>query len=429
MRSITHLLACSLLTGLACAMAPTRAMLDSIAVSYVKQALAAGLHDADYVDAYYGPPEWKAEADKAKRPLAEVRRAVQALRRDIAAIDPAGLDAITQLRHKFLAKQLRALDTRLAIVGGQRFPFDEESRLVFDAVAPEHTAAYYDAVLTDLDKALPGPGPVAARYQAFRNQFVIPPAKLDAVFRAAIAEARARTLKHIALPANESFRLEYVTGKSWSGYNWFQGNAASLIQINTDLPIFIDRAVDLAAHEGYPGHHVYSTLLEQQLLKGRGWMEFSISPLFGPNGVIAEGSANYGIEVVFPGAERREFERRVLFPLAGLDPRRVEEYYRVLEITRRLSFAGNEAARRYLDGEITAAQAAAWLQRYSLMEPARAQQRVKFIDQYRSYVINYNYGQQLVADYVEAQARGDAARRWAVFTDLISTPRLPSGLR
>ncbi len=106
------------------------------------------------------------------------------------------------------------------------------------------------------------------------------------------------------MPANESFKLEYVTNKSWSGYNWYQGNASSLIQINTDLPIFIDRAVDLAAHEGYPGHHVLSTLLEQKLMKGRGWMEFSINPLFGPNGVIAEGSANYGIDVVFPGGER-----------------------------------------------------------------------------------------------------------------------------
>jgi hypothetical protein len=429
MRSATLFLACSLLTGLACAMAPSRPTLDSIAHSYVKLALAAGAHDADYVDAYYGPPEWKAEADKAKRPLRELRRAVQALRQDIAAIDPSDFDAITQLRHKFMAKQLRALDTRLAIVGGQKFPFDEESLLVFDAVAPEHTAAHFDAVLAELDRALPGAGAVAARYQAFRNQFVIPRDKLDAVFRAAIAEARARTLQHITLPANESFRLEYVTNKSWSGYNWFQGNAASLIQINTDLPIFIDRAVDLAAHEGYPGHHVYSTLLEQKLMKGRGWMEFSINPLFGPNGVIAEGSANYGIDVVFPGAERLDFERRVLFPLAGLDPRRVEEYYRVMDITRRLGFAGNEAARRYLDGEINAAQAAAWLERYSLMEPARAQQRVKFIEQYRSYVINYNYGQQLVADFVEAAARGDPAKRWAVFTDLISTPRLPSGLR
>jgi len=427
MRSI--FLVCGLLAGIACAMAPVRPTLDSIAVLYVKLALAAGVHDADYVDAYYGPAPWKAQAEAAKQPLAEVRRAVQALRGDLAAIDPAEFDAITQLRHKFLAKQLRALDTRLAIVSGQKFPFDEESRLMFDAVAPEYTAAWFDATLAELDKALPGTGPVAARYQAFRNQFVIPRDKLDAVFGAAIAEARARTLQHIALPANESFRLEYVTNKSWSGYNWFQGNAASLIQINTDLPIFIDRAVDLAAHEGYPGHHVYSTLLEQKLMKGRGWMEFSINPLFGPGSVIAEGSANYGIEVVFPGAERLDFERKVLFPLAGLDPRRVEEYYRVLDVTRRLGFAGNEAARRYLNGEITSAQAAAWLERYSLMEPARARQRVKFIEQYRSYVINYNYGQQLVANFVEAQARGDAAKRWAVFTDLISTPRLPSGLR
>jgi hypothetical protein len=429
MRRIGYLLVCGLLAGFACAMIPARPTLDTIAVAYVKLALAAGVHDADYVDAYYGPPEWKTQAEAAKQPLAQVRRAVQGLRQDIAAIDSEGFDAIIQLRHKFLAKQLRALDTRLAIVGGQKFPFDEESRLVFDAVAPEHTAAHFDAVLAELDKALPGTGSVAARYQAFRNQFIIPPAKLDAVFRAAIAEARARTLKHIPLPANESFRLEYVTNKSWSGYNWFQGNASSLIQINTDLPIFIDRAVDLAAHEGYPGHHVFSTLLEQKLMKGRGWMEYSINPLFGPNGVIAEGSANYGIEVVFPDAERLAFEREVLFPLAGLDPRRAQEYYRVLAMTDKLGFAGNEAARRYLDGEITAAAAAAWLERYGLMEPARARQRVKFIEQYRSYVINYNYGQQLVADFVEAAAAGDPARRWAIFTDLISTPRLPSGLR
>ncbi len=98
---------------------------------------------------------------------------MQALRRDIAAIDPAGFDAITQLRHKFLARAGCARSTpACAIVGGQKFPFDEESRLVFDAVAPDHTAAYFDALLAELDKALPGEGPVAARYQAFRNQFV-----------------------------------------------------------------------------------------------------------------------------------------------------------------------------------------------------------------------------------------------------------------
>jgi hypothetical protein len=63
------------------------------------------------------------------------------------------------------------------------------------------------------------------------------------------------------------------------------------------------------------------------------------------------------------------------------------------------------------------------------MEPARAQQRVRFIDKYRSYVINYNLGEDLVREYVERRAGDDAARRWQVFTALLSSPRLAGGLR
>lgn len=410
-------------------MAMASPSMNSLAESYVKLALAAGVHDADYVDAYYGPPEWRVAAEAERLPLSAVREKLAVLRTDIAQVDTARFEDSDRRRHAYLGKLVQALDTRLAQVAGEKFAFDEESRLIYDTVAPKHGAAHYDAVLAELDKALPGEGSVAARYQAFRNQFVIPPAKLDAVFRAAIAEARARTLKRIPLPEHEKFTLEYVTGKSWSGYNWYQGNAHSLIQINTDLPIFIDRAVDLAAHEGYPGHHVYSTLIEEKLLRGRGWVEFSVNPLFGPNAIIAEGSANYGIEVAFPGAERLAFERDVLFPLAGLDPARVDEYYRIQALTKQLSFAGNEAAREYLDGRITAAEATAWLEKYALMDPARAQQRMKFTEKYRAYVITYNHGLKLVSDWVEAQAKGDAARRWEIFTELISTPQLPSALK
>ena len=164
---------------------------------------------------------------------------------------------------------------------------------------------------------LPGSGPLLERYQAFRDRFEIPKDRLAAVFAAAIDGCRARTLEHIALPAGESFTLEYVTDKSWSGYNWYQGNYRSLIQINTDLPIYIDRAIDLACHEGYPGHHVYNVLLEQHLVRERGWQEYTVYPLFSPQSLIAEGTANYGIEVAFPDDERRRFERDVLFPAAG----------------------------------------------------------------------------------------------------------------
>ena len=198
-----------------------------------------------------------------------------------------------------------------------------------------------------------------------------------------------------------------MTDKSWSGYNWYQGNYRSLIQINTDLPIYIDRAIDLACHEGYPGHHVYNVLLEQQLVRGRGWQEFTVYPLFSPQSLIAEGTANYGIEVAFPDDERRAFERDVLFPAAGLDASQVEQFYEIAELVEKLGYAGNEAARRYRDGQIDAAAAASWLETYALSSPERAAQRVRFIDQYGAYVINYNLGKDLVATYLEARAGAD----------------------
>jgi hypothetical protein len=200
--------------------------------------------------------------------------------------------------------------------------------------------------------------------------------------------------------------------------------------MNTDLPIYIDRAVDLACHEGYPGHHVYNALLEKHLVRDRGWVEFSVYPLFSPQSLIAEGTANYGIEVAFPGAERIAFEKSTLFPAAGLDPSRADQYYQVQKMVDELAYAGNEAARRYLDGKIDAAAAAAWLERYALMPKDRAAQRVRFFDQYRSYVINYNLGKDLVRKYVESRpgVAGSAERRWQEFGKLLSSPRLPSTL-
>jgi hypothetical protein len=314
------------------------------------------------------------------------------------------------------------------MLGGRRFDFDAESKALYDAVAPTHTEQEFAAVLTELERRLPGEGPLPRRYEAYRTKFVVPSDKLGAVFDAAIDGCRTRTLEHISLPADESFALEYVTGKAWGAYNWYQGRHRSLIQINTDLPIYIDRAIDIACHEGYPGHHVYNLLLEKNLYSDRGWVEFSVYALFSPQSLIAEGTANYGIDVAFPDEERRAFERDVLFPAAGLDPSQAAAYYKIAELVQKLAYAGNEAARRYRNGTIDAAAAAKWHETYLLMSPERAAQRVRFIDQYGAYVINYNLGEDLVASYVERLAGGDAQRRWQVFAELLSSPRLPSGL-
>lgn len=406
-----------------------------VAERYVKLVLAVGQHDADYVDAFYGPAEWRKEAEAAKMPLAAIDQQAEALEKDVAAVtatSPVPKDAeLWALRRQYLARQMSALRARVAMLQGKRLTFDEESRALYDAVAPTHTEVEFEAVLKQLEARLPGEGSLIERYDRFKQAFVIPTARVDRVFREAIRACRDRTLAHMELPVEERFTVEYVTGKSWSGYNWYQGNYKSLIQVNTDLPIYVDRAIDLACHEGYPGHHVYNVLLEKNLVRDRVWIEYTVYPLFSPQSLIAEGTANYGIDVAFPTADRITFEREVLFPLAGLDGTRVQEYYDVLALVDRLSYAGNEAARRYLDGTIDRAGAVAWLEKYALYTAPRAEQRVKFIDQYRSYVINYNLGKDLIRAYLTRKAgrNAPATRVWAEFGALLSSPRLPSGLK
>jgi hypothetical protein len=404
--------------------------LDRTAERYVRLVLAMGQHDADFVDAFYGPAEWRTAAENERLDLGAIRAQTQALLRELAAIDSGSRPEIERLRHAYQRRQLEALVGRLDALAGSKLSFDEESRTLYDAVSPAVNLAELDDVLTGVEALLPGAGTLPERYDRFRQQTVIPPERVDRVFRAAIDECRRRTALHVELPEGESFTLEYVTDKSWGGYNWYQGGYKSLIQVNTDLPIYIDRALDLACHEGYPGHHVYNLLLEKHLVNERGWVEFTVYPLFSPQSLIAEGTANFGIEVAFPADEKLRFERDVLYPLAGLDPALAEHLGQLLRAMEKLSYAGNHAARRYLDGEIDRQQAADWLVRYTLTDPARAAQRVRFFAQYRSYVINYNLGKDLVRRHVEALGgtEQEPEKRWRLFLELLSSPRLPSGL-
>jgi len=420
-------------------MTTTADPLAPIAADYVRLVLAVGQHDADYVDAYYGPPEWQVAATKAgKLPLERLRGDAAALLARLDAIAATGGQRRDDgSRWAYLAGQLDAVKAQCERLAGTRLGFDDEAVAFYQARPPRIPTDRFEADLEALGALLTteaaGDGPVHERYQRYRARFAIPKDRVDAVFRAAIAEARTRTLPQVTLPAGESFSVEYVSGKPWSGYNWYQGAGRSVIQVNTDLPIYIDRALDLAAHEGYPGHHAYNALLEQHLMKGKGWVEFSVYPLFSPQSLIAEGSANLGIAIAFPGAERLRFEREVLYPLAGLDPGEAERYAAVQALAKELAFAGNEAARNYLDGRADQATTVDFLVRYALMTPKAAEQRIRFFDKYRAYVINYNVGELMAREWVTRRAGNlppdqQPAARWKAFIDLISSPRLPAAL-
>jgi len=431
MRILTKALIVAALLASACERAPEKATdsLDAIARDYVLLSLTIGEKEEGYIDAYYGPPELqaKAEADAPRQNLDQLAARTDALAKRVAALPQAEAEMDAR-RAAFLSAQLTAAKTRLLMMKGNKLSFADESMGLFGAAPPIKPLSAYEPVLARIDKLVPGSGPLADRVTAFHDRFNIPNDKLKPVFDAAIAECKRRTAEHIALPKNESFTLEFVKGKNWSGYNYYKGNAHSLIQVNTDLPIRISRAVDLGCHEGYPGHHVLNALLEEKLTRGRKWIEFSVYPLYSPQSLLAEGSANYGIDLAFPGDEQREFEIRTLYPLAGLPVTEAGKYLELAKAMRDLSGARFTIAREYLEGRIDRAQAIALSQKYQLQSKERAEQSLDFTDQYRTYVTNYGLGREMVQAYIE-RAGADPKARWARMEKILSEPTLPADLQ
>ena len=163
-----------------------------IAESYVKLVLATGQHDPDYVDAYYGPAEWRSEAESANEPLPTIERRARALIETLGA-EPVAADEMQRLRHQYLRRQLQSLVCRVEMLAGKKLSFDEESQALYDAVAPRHTEEELRGAVAELDGLLPGDEPLVERFERFQDDFIIPAAKLDAVFSAAIDTCRART--------------------------------------------------------------------------------------------------------------------------------------------------------------------------------------------------------------------------------------------
>ena len=309
---------------------------------------------------------------------------------------------------------------------GEVLTFDEESKAVYGFVAPTFPVEHYEKALAEMDALLPGDSPLHDRVYEFELQLRVPEDKIEAIVRAGIDECRARTLQRMTLPEGESFVLEMVSGNPWGAYNWYQGNGQGLIQVETTRPKLLDTSITLGCHEGYPGHHAFSSLLEQQFLQQRGWIEFSIFPLFSPQGVIFEGSGDFAAKVAFPGDSRIKFLRNTIMPIAGIETADLEVAARLDQLKSKNRYATIEAARNYLDGKWDRAQTEAWLTRYALTPPESIDAWFGFTERYRAYLINYVLGEDLVEEFVRREnPDGDEEGNWQALAKLLSYPPTP----
>jgi hypothetical protein len=410
--------------------------LDSAAAEYLRLAVALGQRDPDSIESE-GIQFLDAPAT-TRVPLARIASEAAALATRVRAAAPTD-KATDALRSSHLADQLMALHARAEQVQGRTPSIHDELKRLFGIemdpggfapadpptpslagaplprsapAAPAAAGLMTDglnddvelaSVRQELDRLLPGRGTPADRLQAFDERFTIPDDRLPAVIERAMAECRARTITNLPLPDNESVIIRYVTHRPWSGYSRYLGRATSAIEINRTLPLTVDRALNLACHEGYPGHHVYNTLRDARLVQTRGWREFSVTPLFSPESFLAEAAASAAASMIFSGDDKLAFERDVLFPLAGLDAGESARYLRVVALRERLEPVIATIVRRYLSGELDFFEACWALEKQALMKHPQA--TLRFVNQFRGYALAYTEGKAELAALVGADAR------------------------
>ncbi len=397
--------------------------LDAAAESYVRLVLALAERDPDTLDNYRGPADWQTDAQRRHATLASIDHDAATLAATLAARSP---DA-DPVRTDFLVRQLHALAARAKIVAGERPRFADEARALFGIDTPPPFSVP-TSLRADLEHLIPGRGDLATRYAAFDRRFLVAPDRLPAVLARAIDACRSLTAAHVTLPAGEHVDIAYVAGLPWSAFTRYEGHFKSVIRVNAALPLTVDRALDLACHEAYPGHHAIESLIDQRL---GARTELLVQPLFSPQSLLHEAASSIAPELAFSGAERLAFERDTLFPLAGLNPTEADRYVRVGRLIDRLHPVEADIARRYLDNELDFPRASEALRREALMPSADA--TLKFLNEFRTYAATYTTGRDLLSAEIDRRVRGNdsAAARWDAYVAIVADPaqRVPDELK
>src|SRR5437879_575630 len=150
--------------------------MNAVAERYAHLVLALGQHDPDYVDAFYGAPEWKTQAEKEKKSLDAIGTEAAELSATLAKTPDAATsgDELLRLRREYLQKQIAALASRVRMLKVEKLKFDDESRALYDAVAPTFPDSHFEEIIAQLEKKIPGTGPLWGRYENWRKPFMIP---------------------------------------------------------------------------------------------------------------------------------------------------------------------------------------------------------------------------------------------------------------
>ena len=377
---------------------------------YLTLGLALGRHVDGLVDSYYGPAEL-AEAVTAGPPVDPAELAAQA---DALAADVASDSDLDAQRRGWLSDQIHGLGTYARVLAGEGLSYAEEVEQCYGVRPKLGSEEAYREAHEQLDELLPGEGSLHERYDTYRREHAVEPARMVPALRALIAVLRIRTGTLVALPDGEQLVTEEVHDEPWWAFNYYLGNLRSRVVVNSDVQTTAADLVTLAAHEAFPGHHTDRVVKEQRLVRDKGFLEESIQLVPTPQSLVGEGIAELGLEILIDDELERELGATLT--AHGLDG----DLERALAIRRArqpIQSVGLDVALMLHEHGLSEEEARAHYEHWAMAPPERSARAVRFATDptWRAYAVTYSAGEDLCSRYVA----GDPARFRTLLTEQV----------
>jgi hypothetical protein len=410
---VSLIAAASALVPAACERRPAAATLHEIAEQYVRVTLQLAQHRPNLVDAWTGPADWH---PGPRVPVTELRVVVDDLLARAEDLRRTRFDPTDAPRVAYLQGQMRALALVTRRLLGETTTFSEEARADFGRPLPPTNDDETSRARAALDRELEGDGSLEDRYSAFRRRFVVDRRRGEAVLRAAIDACRTATSAHMVLPPDERISLTFDEAIEWDAFARYRGAHETLLTVGSASGHDVAALLHMACHETYAGHHAQHILIDDALVKGRGWMEFHLTPSFGPHRLISEGAAEAGVDLALPEDARARIYRERLLPLAGLPAGEAERLARVETLAASLDASLPDTIGRYLDNQATADETVRRLASEALM--SSPERFLAFAERHRVGAVVYPVGRAVVSAWVTASTAGD--EQWRRLQDLFT---------
>lgn len=396
-------------------------VVDDIALRYLLLGLRLGRHLPRLVDSYHGPAELSEAVDgEPLSPAAELHDEAMQLA-GMAAELPA--DTATRRRRvSWLIAQVGAMGALARLAGGEEIGYVDLVEDLYDIEVQLEPDATFDTARRMLDSALPGSGSLRERLADHDSRGRVPPERIIALASELSARLRTRARAQLWLPERESLRIEAVRDVGWTIDAQFLGAGRSVVRINIDRPLTFGTLAELVAHEGYPGHHAEASV-KDDLLASVGHEELSLSMTLSPQGLVSEGMAGIGREVVMSddelGSELQRLARSVDRRLDVASGLMVQRARRLLAPA-----LGNAAVALHRDGE-PVDEVRSYLADVGLVSDERLDETISRLRDpvLRTQPFAHIEGRRLVSEWLEVhgQTRG--------FNRLLAEQQTPHALR